>query len=335
MGRKDITSINYFKDKSRIADLLNVYLYQGQEVIKEKDITELNPILAKSWWNNKDLKSNVNITDVLFEVAIPAENRDDFTDEEKRISIIVSIQNQSDIRYIMPVRVINGDANGYYLQWKKLARKHKRERQTWADEGEFLSKFKKDDRLKPILTIVIYFGKKNWDGAQNLKQIEHLDGCPLHIQKKIQDYSINLIEVVNFSDTDKFTTDLKEVFGFLQNNNSKQELEKYIQEHRDALINLEEDAYDLICVMSDMSQLQELKKEPVQKGEYDMCRGIEEMIEEEARRKLVEGENLITTLYEKLYYEGRIEDMKRAFTDQEYRRQLMTEYGLQAVPYKI
>ena len=60
MGRKDITSINYFKDKSRIADLLNVYLYQGQEVIKEKDITELNPILAKSWWNNKDLKSNVN-----------------------------------------------------------------------------------------------------------------------------------------------------------------------------------------------------------------------------------------------------------------------------------
>ena len=84
-----------------------------------------------------------------------------------------------------------------------------------------------------------------------------------------------------------------------------------------------------------MSQLQELKKEPVQKGEYDMCRGIEEMIEEEARRKLVEGENLITTLYEKLYYEGRIEDMKRAFTDQEYRRQLMTEYGLQAVPYKI
>lgn len=324
MGRKDIASINYFKDKSRIADLLNVYLYQGQKVIKEQDITELNPILAKSWWNNKDLKSNVNITDVLFEVAIPVENKENFTsEEEKRIPIIVSIQNQSDISYIMPVRVINGDASGYYLQWKDLERKHKREKQTWSNEGEFLSKFRENDRLKPILTIVIYFGKKDWDGAKSLKQIEELDDCPLHIQKKIQDYSINLIEVRNFSDVDKFKTDLREVFGFLQNDNSKQELEKYIQEHRAALVNLEEDAYDLICVMSDIGKLRELKVESLQKGEYDMCKGLEEMIEDR--------EQQVNKLYEYLYNDNRVDDMKRAFSDKEYRRRLMEEYGLKVI----
>ena len=332
MGRKDIASINYFKDKTRVADLLNVYWYQGQEMIKEKDITELNPIMAKSWWSNKDLKTNVNITDVLFEVSLPMGDKDNFTEKEgQRVPVIVSIQNQSDVSYVMPVRVINADANGYYLQWKNLERKYKREKQMWSNEGEFLSKFREDDRLKPILTIVIYFGKKDWDGAKSLKEIENLNGCPLHIQKQIQDYSINLIEVRSFSDVDKFKTDLKEVFGFLQNNNSKYELQKYIQEHRDALIDLEEDAYDLICAISDIGKLRELKMESLQKGEYDMCKGIEEMLEEGIQQR----ETLVNALYENLYSAQRFDDMKRAFTDEEYRRQLMTEYGLQVVPYKI
>ena len=123
MAKKDIPSINYFKDKMRIADLLNVYLYDGNKIISPQDITELNPILAKSWWNDKELKTNVNITDVLFEVKIPVGKETDVKNADndiQKIPIIISIQNQSDISYVMPVRVINADANGYYLQWKDI-----------------------------------------------------------------------------------------------------------------------------------------------------------------------------------------------------------------------
>ena len=118
MAKKDIPSINYFKDKMRIADLLNVYLYDGNKIISPQDITELNPILAKSWWNDKELKTNVNITDVLFEVKIPVGKENDVKNADndiQKIPIIISIQNQSDISYVMPVRVINADANGYYF----------------------------------------------------------------------------------------------------------------------------------------------------------------------------------------------------------------------------
>ena len=231
----------------------------------------------------------------------------------------------------MPVRVINADANGYYLQWKDIERKHKREKQTWADHGEFLSKFKESDRLKPILTIVIYFGKDDWNGAKSLKEITNLKVCPLHIQKQMQDYSINLIEVRNFSDVEKFTTDLREVFGFLQNDGNKQQLEKYVEKHREGLLSLEEDAYDLICVMSDMKKLQELKSELRQEGGCNMCKGLEEIIEDETRQR----ETLVNILYEHLYNDERMGDMKRAFTDKDYRRQLMKEYGLQVEPYSF
>lgn len=332
MARKDIPSINYFKDKARIADLLNVYLYNGNRIIKEEDITELNPILAKSWWSNKELRTNVNITDVLFEVKVPTgKGTDAKNDDIQKIPIIVSLQNQSDISYVMPVRVINADANGYYLQWKEFERKYKREKRTWTDHGEFLSKFKETDRLKPILTSVIYFGKKTWDGVKSLGELSCLEECSLHIQKKMQDYSINLIEVRNFGDTEKFATDLREVFGFLQNDGSRDQLEKYVQEHRDALINLEEDAYNLICVMSDVKRLQELKSEVKQEGGSNMCKGLEEIIEDEMER----GMEQVECLYKKLYYDNRLEDMKKAFGDKNYRRQLMEEYGIKVEPYRF
>ena len=183
----------------------------------------------------------------------------------------------------------------------------------------------------PILTIVIYFGKDNWNGAKSLKEITDLKVCPLHIQNQIQNYSINLIEVRSFSDVEKFTTDLREVFGFLQNDGNKQQLEKYVHEHRETLINLEEDAYDLICVMSDMRKLQELKSELRQEGGCNMCKGLEEIIEDETRQR----ETLVNILYEHLYNDERMGDMKHAFTDKDYRRQLMKEYGLQVEPYSF
>ena len=91
-------------------------------------------------------------------------------------------------------------------------------------------------------------------------------------------------EVRSFSDLEKFTTDLREVFGFLQNDGNKQQLEKYVHEYRETLINLEEDAYDLICVMSDMRKLQELKAELRQEGGCNMCKGLEEMMEDEKKK---------------------------------------------------
>ena len=147
----------------------------------------------------------------------------------------------------------------------------------------------------------------------------------------MQDYSINLIEVRNFSDVEKFTTDLREVFGFLQNDGNKQQLEKYVHEYRETLINLEEDAYDLICVMSDMRKLQELKSELRQEGGCNMCKGLEEMLEDEKKKGIEQAEYL----YKKLYYDNRLDDMKRAFENEDYRRQLMKEYGLQVEPYRF
>ena len=108
-------------------------------------------------------------------------------------------------------------------------------------------------------------------------------------------------------------------------------MEKYVHEYRETLINLEEDAYDLICVMSDMRKLQELKAELRQEGGCNMCKGLEEMMEDEKKKGIEQAEYL----YKKLYYDNRLDDMKRAFENEDYRRQLMKEYGVQVEPYSF
>lgn len=85
--------------------------------------------------------------------------------------------------------------------------------------------------------------------------------------------------------------------------------------------------------MSDMKKLQELKSELRQEGGCNMCKGLEEMVEDGIQRGkalgMEQAEGIITTLYKKLYYDNRVDDMKRAFIDKEYRRQLLEEYRLQ------
>lgn len=38
-------------------------------------------------------------------------------------------------------------------------------------EDEFLSKMRKEDRLHPIISIVLYYSEKSWDGPTYLKDM--------------------------------------------------------------------------------------------------------------------------------------------------------------------
>lgn len=44
------------------------------------------------------------------------------------------------------------------------------------------------------------------------------------------------------------------------------------------------------------------------------------------------GMEQIENLYKKFYYDNRLDHMKRALEDKDYRRQLIEEYGLQVEP---
>lgn len=153
-----------------------------------------------------------------------------------------------------------------------------------------LSGFSKRDRLIPTITIVVYFGKEPWDGPVSLKEMMDMEGLPLELQELVEDYHIHLLEVRKVGELEYFRTDLKYVFGFLQNEHSKATLKDYVKENSEAFENLSEDAYDMISVMSHSSELLEYKQEyENNKGGSNMCQAILEMIEDGRQEGIQEG----------------------------------------------
>ena len=71
------------------------------------------------------------------------------------------------------------------------------------------------------MTIVLYFGK-HWDGARSLHELLNMDMIPLEMRKFVANYPLHLIEVGSYPYADQFKTDLRLVFGFLQNADNKE-----------------------------------------------------------------------------------------------------------------
>ena len=92
----------------------------------------------------------------------------------------------------MPIRVMNLDAYAYNKQWKNLREKYKN--YPGLTEDEYLSHMCREDRLLPVITVVIYYGEKPWDGAKDLHGVLNI---PEEIKPFVGNYPMHLVEVIN------------------------------------------------------------------------------------------------------------------------------------------
>ena len=81
---------------------------------------------------------------------------------EYGIFVLMGIENQSDIHYAMPVKNMIYDAMEYGSQVREAATKHKKKKD-YDNKDEFLSGFKKSDKLTPVITLTVYWGPDEWD----------------------------------------------------------------------------------------------------------------------------------------------------------------------------
>lgn len=97
---------------------------------------------------------------------------------------------------------------------------------------EFLSGFRKTDRLIPIITAVIYVGSDPWDGPKSL--FDMMDIPDKRLIPFLNDYKLNIISALDIKDEDfdKFHTDLGFAMKIIKH--QKDDADKIIEnsEHR-------------------------------------------------------------------------------------------------------
>ena len=289
MQEKDVVSIDFFEDPIRFADLVNGYIYHGEELIKPEDICEISRSSARIERKGKTPKAQVITADLVCKMthAIP---------RLAQITLI-ALESQSDIHYAMPVRVMNVEGANYHQQWRRRANFHKQQKD--LEGAEFLSGFQKTDSLTPVVTITIYWGTEEWDGATSLHGMFHKK-IDERLLKYIPNCEIALITPNTVKDFSKFRTPLGDVLELIKKSTDKKAFYDFIMENPH-FRNVDNETVSAINVFTGMNIPVDEKKEGI-----DMCKALEDLkleyIEQGIERGIEQG---IRKSIEKMLKNGR------------------------------
>ena len=189
--KPDIVLKEFWRKNEHFADLFNAFLFKGQQVLKAGDLEETDTDISGILKRNDLGKAYQKSLDVVKKTAHGV----DF--------VILGLENQEKIHYAMPLRILQGDVM-LYLQECKDIQKINGEQNQYSSADEYLSRFKKTDRLHPVITLCVYYGEKDWDGPRHLTDMLKI---PEGYRTLVSDYKMNLLEIrksdrLLFSDPD-------------------------------------------------------------------------------------------------------------------------------------
>ena len=208
MGRIDTETKAFMSDPARFADAFNYLIFDGQPVIKPEALKPLDTTEIAIPYGSNARVPEQKYRDVLKLVSIMK--------DDEAIYAVLGVENQAKIHYAMPVKDMLYDALNYVRQVSEA--KKTLEKGDAVTTEEFLSGFRKEDRLLPVITLVIYFGSSEWDGPMSIHDM--LSTKNKRLLDFVPDYRINLIAPTQVPDEDfeKFSTDFRDVMQFIKGN---------------------------------------------------------------------------------------------------------------------
>ena len=272
---KDTVWKKYFSDNRRYADIINGIGCRGKQLVKAADLCDADSRAGKK-----------KARDLLRRTAFGMN------------FALIGIENQETIDYSLPLRNMIYDAEEYEKQAAKI-RKTVREEKHHLSSGEYLYGFKKDNRLKPVITFILYNGTEEWDGSRSLREMIDFTDIPEYLKEMTPDYKINVIEIRKLENTDCFKTDVRQVFDFIRCSEDDVALNALVK--NDAYYqSMEEDAFDLAVSYTNATELIKVKDYYRKDGKVNMCTALTKLIadgREEGRSQgitqgIAQGKNL-------------------------------------------
>lgn len=260
--KPDIVLKNYWRNNEQFADLFNAVLFDGQQVIKPEELEDA------------DTEESSVLEHGEYVESIQA-SRDNIKIRKKSLVhgveyVMLGKEGQEFIHYAMPIRIMGYDYATYKKQYENNAKRYKACADLESDE--YLSRMKRTDRFIPVITVVVYYGEKPWNGATTLHGL--LD-IPKGMEKYVNDYKMLLVEarknnlkLHNINNIDLFN--LLEILlnREVPSSETKSKAIKYAEEHhvdKSVIMTVAGAAYSKI----DYNALS-------RKGDADMCTVFEE-----------------------------------------------------------
>ena len=171
----DFISGCFFSDNERFADIINGIGCGGIPFVKGADLQELDTkVRARGRRGAVKRRRKTLYRDLVRKTPFGVN------------FAIVGIENQDEIDYSLPIRVMCYDAGAYENQALGI-RKAVRKKGKGLTAGEYLYGFEKKSRLYPTVTFVLYYGEKEWDGPRDIHGMLDFTNISEILREKISD----------------------------------------------------------------------------------------------------------------------------------------------------
>ena len=278
MKKDSVTTLLFQANNENFAELFNRTLLAGQPVLPE----ELDEENIKETAYVRITKEGGGTTLVQYRDVVKGVRNE-------KIFAVLGIEHQSEIDYAMPYRVLELDFVNYARQMQIIRERHeaewkaekgKRRRPPGITDGEYLGRFLKTDRIVRCVTLVVYWGEEPWDGPVRLSDLFETEAeAPCAVQ-----VDMNLLDVCRMSDEEicSYTGELRTVFGFRKYAENKERLGRFIAGNREHFSNVSETAMNALEELTHSPELKKIRTSEylTAEGGYNMCRGIQGMIQD-------------------------------------------------------
>lgn len=206
MAEKDVTEKNLEAYNDVFADIVNVLLFDGKDIVKQDELADAAP--------NSMLKLENEIHEQERDIA-------KYWGKSKVRIAFYGFENQTAIDKDMPLRILSYEGAAYKAQL------------TGVDNAE--------DKAKryPVVTLVLYFGIDRWNKYHSLKELVEV---PAILQPYVNDYRINIREIAWLSDDEiaSFKSDFRYVAEYFRAKRLNEDLkfDDKMPAHIDAILKL-------------------------------------------------------------------------------------------------
>lgn len=149
----------------------------------------------------------------------------------------------------------------------------------YRDAGERLYKIRKNDRLYPVMTLVVYWGEKEWEGprsphdmidfaAENREMEEEF-------RKLVPEYPLHFLDLSTFEHFEYFKTELRPLLELFKRRDSKEKFVKYIEENESDW-KMNDESWFMLSQLTHSKTLKSLIKEKSQEARMNQEEGESE-----------------------------------------------------------
>lgn len=274
MGAKDEIVTPYFENPEVFCNFINGAVFQGRQALRPEHLEGLpREMIAQLPWsrNGKEERKTV-IRDTVKRAYL------------QTVYVIFICENQSEIHYGMPIRMLLYDAVQYEEQ---LREKQKENKKTGSlkTPAEYISGIHKGEKFLPVVSVVFYYGEEPWDGPLTLEEMIDLPEEYKELKEFLPAYKIHLVEPGNI-EPGRYSGDWKTILEVLKLTGDRKALAEYAENHEEELEKLSAESQSAMLAM--LGEKRKLKRREEESNM--LCTAFREFKEEakkEAKKELM------------------------------------------------